>query len=633
MRSNSSTASQEPTVDQTVQRALTHHQAGELAEAEQLYRQVLSADPKHADALHLLGVIAQQVGHPEQAVELIQKALRHNPQQAEAHSNLGNALYDLGRLKEAARAFRRAIILQPEFANAHSNLGNALLGLNRPGEAMACCQTALKLDPAFADAENTLGNAHKALGELDKAAHHYQRAMELAPQHPLASFNLGGVLLDQGHLEGALSCYRDRLAIQFDFRMARSYLNALLFQPQLDHETLFTEQTRLISQAIALQPPCPAPSKPVKPLPDSTNTPRLRIGYLSSDLYDHPVGRNVLPLLAHHDHSRFEIFCYAEHPRSDRFNDALRQSADHWRETAGYSDGEVANQIRQDNVQIMVYLGGCFNDNRILVANYRPAPVQISFHGGASTGLENMDYWLSDSAIHPPSDTREQFTETLHRLPVFYNYPAPRDAPPISPLPAERNGMITFGSLNNPAKINDEVIALWSEILHQVSDAKMLLKFRNIYDNPSVRQRMLDAFAAHDIPEQRLMFHSALEQQNQHLTRYHVIDIALDPFPFTGATTTFQALWMGVPVVTLLGDRFISRMAGDILIHGGFESWAVSSKETYRERAVALASDWKRLAALRTQIRQQLADSPICQGAPYAASVETTFEALWKQRN
>ncbi len=304
----------------------------------------------------------------------------------------------------------------------------------------------------------------------------------------------------------------------------------------------------------------------------------------------------------------------------------------HWRPTDGLTDEQVVEQIRRDGIHIMVYLAGLFDTNRLMVASYRPAPVQVSFHNGCTTGLEEMDYWITDELLHPSDRTMERFTETLYRLPVFYTFPIPQDTPPVSEAPVERLGFITFISLNNPAKINHEVIALWSRILKQLPDSRLILKYRNHFGNPSLKHRMVEQFREYSIDEQRLEFISTRDHHHHHLSLYHRADIALDPFPFTGATTTFQALWMGVPVISLLGDRFIARMAGDIIHHAGLGELLAESPDAYLERAIALAKNRPRLVKMRSTLRRRLETCPLCDGQCYAKEMEAAYRNMWSRQ-
>ena len=388
---------------------------------------------------------------------------------------------------------------------------------------------------------------------------------------------------------------------------------------------LFTEHLRFSekhSQGVA------------RPAEDLTNDPtpdrRLRVGYLSSDFRNHPVGLVLLPLLSSHDRAEFEVFCYADVPRPDAMTERFRSTVDHWHTIVGKSDSEVAGMVRADAIDVLVCLAGHFDSNRPLVCAHRAAPVQVSFHDGATSGLEEMDYWLTDDFLHPP-DTKEMFTEDLYRLPVFYQWLPIEEAPPVETLPADQAGFVTFGSFNNPAKVNEEVIGLWAEVLKSVPGSRLVLKYMNWYEQASLRDRLIDQFATGGIGSERLVFVAILDTINEHLGHYGEVDIALDPFPFNGATTTFQALWMGVPVVSLAGETFISRATGSILHHAGLGDLTVDTPEAYVACARNLAGDFERLRTLRKTLRERMATSPICNAPAHTRSVETAYRDMWRK--
>ena len=288
-------------------------------------------------------------------------------------------------------------------------------------------------------------------------------------------------------------------------------------------------------------------------------TRQLRIGYISSDFRHHPVGLMVSALIACHDKARFDVFCYSDVILEDEITEQIRSDVDHWRPITGITDADVADKVRADNIDILICLAGGFDKNRPLVCAHRAAPVQVSLHDGATSGLEEMDYFLTDNYLHP-ADTKEIFTEELHRIPSLFQWPQIQGAAEISAPPVDQAGFITFGSFNNPSKINNEVIRLWAEVLKSVSGSRLLLKYKNWYKEASLHERVINEFAACGVKKDSIDFITSRETKEEHLKQYSKVDIALDPFPFSGATTTFEALWMGVPVVTLAGETFISRM-------------------------------------------------------------------------
>ncbi|MDA1090884.1 MAG: tetratricopeptide repeat protein [Proteobacteria bacterium] len=680
-----------PDTQQALALAMRHHAEGRLNDAATMYQQILKTEPEHPVALHLLGVIAHQSGDNGTALDLITKAIAIKPDVAEAHTNLGNALQDLGRwddaaasyrralalkpdyvdalnnlgitLKEqgepdeAAACYRRAIALKPESAELHSNLGNALKDLRQTGDAIACFRQAIALKPDFAEAHNVLGIALKNSGQTEDAVASYRRALAIKPDYAEAHYNLGNALqglgrLDEaaasyddaltlkpddadslnnlgaiyknlGRLEEAVDCYRRALVLQPDFSGAeRNLLSVMLNIPGLTPEDLFADHVRFAKAHCVSIPP------PADPLTnDAAPERRLRIGYLSSDFWNHPLGAVVLPLISHHDRQKFEVFCYAAVDRPDATTERFRASADHWRDITATPDADIARMARADGIDVLVSLAGHFDTNRPFVCAHRAAPVQVSLHDGATSGLDEMDFWLTDGFLHG-ADTREKFTEALHRLPILYQWPPIDDAPTVASLPADVVGAVTFGSFNNPAKINDDVIRLWASVLNSIPDSRLRLKYRNWYGQASLCERLAEVFAGQGVGKDRLLFAADMDSFPEHLGRYGDIDIALDTFPFNGATTTYQALWMGVPVLSLTGDTFISRAAGSILHHAGLGELAVATPEDFIAKAQELAGDLERLRTLRAGLRERVAASPLCDAPAYARNVEAAYREM-----
>ncbi len=487
---------------QALELAVRHHGAGELSEAEALYQEILKADPKQPVALHLLGVIAHQTGNSANAVELIAQALSLEPDYAEAHNNLGNALRDLGRGEDAAASYHKALAVRPDYAEAHNNLSIALLDLGRGEDALASCQKALAIEPDFPEAHNNLGLALQGLDRLEDAAVSYHKALAVKPEYAEAHNNLGNTLKNLGRVEEAVASYNKALAVRPDYvKAGRNLLFALLNVPGLSPDELFSEHLRFSekhSQGIA------------RPAEDLTNDPtperRLRVGYLSSDFRNQSTGSVLLPLLSSHDKEQFEVFCYADVLRPDAMTERFRSTADHWRAITGKSDSEVAGMVRADAIDVLVCPAGRFGRNRPLVCAYRAVPVQVSFHDGATSGLEDMDYWLTDDYLHP-AGTKEKFTEELYRLPVFYQWPVFEESPSVAALPADRAGFVTFGSFNNPAKINEEV----SKLLY-----RSVFTPKNLLD---IVARQSDQFDADELLGERHRIERKLEATLEQTTR------------------------------------------------------------------------------------------------------------------
>jgi predicted O-linked N-acetylglucosamine transferase (SPINDLY family) len=640
--------------------ATLHHQAGRLAQAEAVYREVLAFDPDQADCLHRLGVLAIQVGRTDVGVEFVGQAIARNNQVPAFHYDLGIALRILGRLEEAAASYRRAIRLKPDYVDAHGNLGNVLRELRMPEEAIGSCRRAIELKPDFVEAHSNLGAALSDLGKLDEAASSYRRAIELRPDYARAHsnlgaalgdigrfdealaccrraielrpdlaqahYNLGNVLSDLGEFDEAIAAYRRAIELQQDFAEAGgNLLLCLNYVPDVSAEALLAEHRRWEARHCASLGPQPA-SHPNARNPDR----RLRIGYVSGDFRNHPVGYFLAHVLAAHDRTAVEVFCYSNNAASDDRTAGLQASSDHWRDIARMSDDAAAAAIRQDGVDILVDLAGHTARNRLLTFARKPAPLQASWIGyPGTTGLSSIDYLLMDAVTVPPG-AQQWCSEAVVRLPHGrFCYAPPPYAPAVASLARRNDAPVTFGSFNNLSKIGPEVIALWAEVLKAAPGSKLLLKSRSLVD-PGARDRLADAFAAAGLAPERLELRGP-SLHPQMLAEYAEIDIALDPFPFCGGLTSCEALWMGVPVVTLPGDRFASRQTLGFLKVIGVEELAAQSAADYVRIAGDLATDAARRSELRASLRPRMAASPLCDGRLFTRALEVAYRQMWRR--
>jgi predicted O-linked N-acetylglucosamine transferase (SPINDLY family) len=644
-------------VQQLVAEALQHHQAGRLPEAERLYRQILAADSRHADALHLLGVIAHQVERNDVAVELIGKAIGINGAVAVYHSNLGNALKDLGRLDDAVAVYDTAVRLKPDYAEAHYNLGNALMDLGRLGDAVAAYETAIRLKPDLAEAHSNLGNALKDLGRLDDAVAAYETAIRLKPDYAEAHSNLGNALMDLGRLDDAVAACETAIRLKPDYAEAHSNLgNALKDLGRLDdavaaYETAirlkpdYADAHSNLMMCLHYQPEIDGSSileeaRRFGARFDETPTPRsysnsaapdrrLRIGYVSGDFKRHPVGYFLSRVLTNHDRTVAEVFCYSNDCRDDDLTAQLQGAADHWHRLVGLSDQAAAALVAADGIDILVDLSGHTALNRLPTFALKPAPVQLTWLGYfGTTGLSAMDYILADRFVAPESSA-SCFTESIWRLPDSYLCFSPPDLDcRLSPPPVTKGEPVTFGNFNNYAKTSPVAVALWSRILNMTPGSRLLLKTKAL-GNARARRGLEDQFASYGVGANRLLLEGA-SPRSELLYNYNRIDIALDPTPYGGGTTTAEALWMGVPVVTLRGDTWVGRVSESILSTVGLPELVATTADTYVEITVGLAADHRRLGALRAGLRAQLEASPFCDGHSFTRNLERAYRSMWQ---
>lgn len=620
------------------------HQQGKLKEARDCYEQVLARDPRHAQALNNLGVLlldapalsqgAEEVAHgviglahttqDQTAETAFRAALRYNPDFAEAHVNLGTALRAQGRLAEAEACYRQALSLSPDYADALANLGAVLHLQNRPNEAIETLNEALRLNPDSAEAHNNLGNIYVLTGRLTEAVTSYREALRLNPNSAETNNNLFNAHYRRGEVDEALRCWREagRLDPGHAATTYSAYLFSLNYHPEWTPEAIFAEHRRWGETY--------APKIEGRAIHANTREPdrRLKIGYVSADFRDHPVAFLLEPVLRNHDRAHFDIHCYAQVAAPDGATRHLQSLAGHWRSIVGLDDRQAAEHIRVDGIDILVDLGGHTAGNRLGVFALRPAPVQATYIGYPNTtGLPAMDYRITNPLTTPP-DIDRYYTETIVRLAYPYCIALPADCAAATTPPVLASGRVTFGCFNNVAKLAPPVIALWSDILRAVPGARLLLKSQS-FDDPGTRKLFLARFAAHGIGPERLLLHG-VDAFQDYLRSFNDVDIALDPFPYNGGTTTYHALWMGVPVVALEGKTYVARMGYGVLATLGLEELTAKTPAEYARIAVRLAADPERLQTLRTSLRARMAASPLADGRRYTTALENAYRDIWR---
>jgi protein O-GlcNAc transferase len=788
------------TIQQAMQIALQHQQTGRLADAEQLYRQVLAAQPRHADALHLLGLIAAQNGQFAIAADLIEKAIAVQPNVWAFYDHLGSVLLDLGHPKKAVIAFQKAVVLAPQNAASHANLARSLASSGQLVEAVSAFQNAARLDPAsaeilcnlgyalqatgqssaaiealeksiamnphVAEAHNNLAAALKKQARLSEALKAARRAVEInplffarystlasvlletgdfagvvtaankalemqpnsaavcavlgaalaelgqpdqavaaccrsmqidpdvnqvsrilrdtlraqdatsdaeiscrkhidfAPEKPNAYVNLALILMNQGEYDEAIAMCRRALELQTDHPDALDNLaHALGYQGHSQ------EAVAILQRGVAIKPDnpllhsnlifasCYLPGESVDgnlhearrwagkfsdPLADRirphdndrSQQRKLKIGYVSPDFRTHPVARFAWPLIANHDRSEFEIHCFSNVFAADQITKLFQQKADRWHDATRLDDDALADQIRREKIDILVDMAGHSRGNRLLVFARKPAPVQITWLGfPATTGLSAIDYRLTDAWADPPGSADSHCTEKLIRLPKTawcYQPLFEAQGNPLPPSQRSGNSAITFGCFNNFLKLNEPMLQLWAEILHRVPGSRLMLKSVS-YSSDAFRISTLRSFAAMGLPVDRVDLLGWSDSSASHLTEYDRIDIALDTFPYHGTTTTCEALWMGVPVITLAGTTHLSRVGVSLLSNAGLEDLIAGSRESYVDIAVALAEDAQRLDHLRKTLRERLMNSPLMDAVGFTREVEAVCRQMFNQ--
>ena len=633
---------------------------GQVVQAIDCYQQALNLRPDYAEVYNNLGLAFKQQKRLDEAVVCYRRALEANPRYAVACNNLANTLRAQGRLAEAKNFYRKALELKSDFAEALNNLGNVLAEQGQLDEAVSLFEQALQIKPAYAEAFNNLGNALQEKREFPAAIHCYRQALKHHPRYCKALNNLGSVFQKQGQLYSAIGCYQKALQIRPGWgkalnntgnalvecgdipeamaaytqaiesnpgnSVARSnLLLAMQYRTGLDSAAHRATAERWWRQQsfIRLQ----------KKSGNNTYSrrKRLKIGYLSPDFRQHSVSYFFLPLLRNHNRQGVEVFCYSAVKREDEITRRIQAHCDHWRCVVGLSDRLAAERIRADGIDVLVDLSGHTAGNRLPLFALKPAPVQVTWLGyPGTTGLAAIDYRLTDDIADPPGEADKYHSERLIRLPRgFLCYEAADDAPAVGGLPALRNGYITFGSFNNLPKINREVIGLWSDILRRVAGSRLLLKSRQFADG-HVRQRILEMFGGGGIAAGRIRLLPRTASTTGHLEWHHQVDIGLDPFPYNGTTTTCESLWMGVPVITLRGERHAGRVGASLLTRLGLTQLIAGDRDRYVDIGIKLASDITALGKMRSALRPQMQSSSLCDGRSLARSLEHAFFSVWE---
>ena len=669
--------------------ALAHEQRGEGVKAQALYVEILTADPDFSPALQALGIIQYRQGDratglkfltrareltpddPEmlntlgvmltdegqipEAIVCLHRAVQLLPDYAFAHNSLGNALRAYGKLAEAEFCYRETLRLKPDFAAAIGNLSIVLKETGRVAEAAACMEQALNLDPSSSDLWNNLGSLKQQLrlplealacyersialdpnlaiarynigtvffdlGDRESAAQHLAAALALNPSLAQAHLNLGNVRKDQGRLAEAMACYSRALLIKPDYHAAHSnLLFATAFMDDMQPAEIYDLHcgwARMQSSAAtgATHTNTRDPHK------------RLKIAYVSPDFRTHACAFFLEPLLRAHHVTEVMVHAYAQVAEPDDVTRRLQAHVEVWRSTMGLSDSEMAALIREDGIDVLIDLAGHTANNRLRALALKPAPVQATYLGyPATTGLPAMDWRLTDAVTEPEGMSEQFYTERLYRLPnSLWCYQPFADMGEVSVLPALANGYVTFGSFNNFSKIGPRVVDLWARVLSAVPHSRLLML---TVPSGTTQNALLERFESVGIARERIELHDKLPRPNYN-AMFARADIALDPFPCNGGTTTCDALWMGLPVVALIGERFLSRAAFSVLNAAGFGELGARDELAYVERCAALAADLPALAERRRAMRGRMSASPLMDAEQFASDIEAAYRAMW----
>jgi predicted O-linked N-acetylglucosamine transferase (SPINDLY family) len=638
--------------------AITFAKLGRAPDEASALERLTALDPAHGRAWGRRGVLAFEAGAFEEAEARFARAVAFLPDDAEAWCSLGLAQLHLGRFAEAEAAQRRAIALNPDFVTAQNNLGNVLVARMRWAEAMPVLERVVQIAPDHELGWTNLGFALNGLERFKEACAAFERALALRPEMPLTLIGLGDAYQGIEAFPEAIGCYERAshlapdnadlwkhlgVALQWLGRLdeaAEAYRRCLSLDPSrwdVENGLIFVldmlpgttlEQAYEARRAFNEHHAAPLSSQ-IRP---HANTPdpdrRLRVGYVSADFRHHSAAMAFLTVLEHHDPAAVEVVCYSNSVREDHITERFKAAASLWRVVTELSDEALAAQIRTDEIDVLVDLSGYSQGNRLLAFARKPAPVQVTAWGYATgTSLDAMDAYFTDPVLVPPHEERWYSEQVVH-LPNVLCYTPPTALPPIRPLPALENGYVTFGSYNRAVKITPAVLETWARVLLAVPNSRLVLK-PSLPDTEATRDRLLGPLAQHGIDLDRV---EILGRHNlyDHLDAFNRIDLQLDTFPHSGGVTTLDGLLMGIPCVTLLGERVSGRASASFLAALGLDDLVAHSVDEYVELAVRLAGDLDRLARERTTLRERLLTSPIGDGDTYTRAVEAAYRELWQ---
>ena len=716
-------------VGQVFALAVQHHQARHLPEAEACCKKILVAEPGHANALHLLGIIAYQRKDYDSCISLIQRSLSFNPQNAQALNSLGTVIKAKGNVGKALEYFQQALTLKPDYPEAHNNYGNTLRAQGKLREAIASLKTAISLNPKLVEAHYNLAMGYHSQGKLDMAVKSYKQVLSHKENSPEVYFSLGNVFFDQGNmieaiqsfkkvisympnnaiahnklgtayhsqekLEEAIECYKRAISLIPNFVQPRNNMgcalcergeleaaaislkHALKLKPDyadghcnlgnvLKEQGKYAEAISSYRKTIELNPNYTdvhsnlllslhySTSYNSKSIFDehiawantlkinSENKPdfenkkdsekRLKIGYISPDFRSHSIAYFFEPIISHHNGKICEIYCYSAVLKSDKTTMRLRRMSHHWKSVIGLSTDQIVALIKNDEIDILIDLTGHTGKNYLSVFAHKPAPIQVTYLGYPNTtGLPTMDYRLTDDYADPSGKTEKLHTEKLIRLSsTAWCYRPPKKMPEVKEYPAKAKGIVTFGSFNASYKLNDKVYELWAKILSRVKDSRLLLKSTNFADE-GLKTQITEKFLKQGIERDRIILQGKVASHKAHMGYYHKIDIALDSFPYHGTTTTCEALYMGVPVVSLEGEDHRSRVGVSLLNQVKLQRLIAKTEEEYIEIACSLASDLEALGKLRKGLRPCMEKSPLMDETKFTHGLEKAYREMWQK--
>jgi len=631
--------------------------SNKLIEAKKEINKQIKKNQKSSILLNILGAVYASENQINKAIENYEEAIKIDPNYAQAYNNLGTAFHKQNKVDEAILSYKKAIHLKNDFAEAYNNLGNAFRELDKPKEALKYFEKALTLKKDYAEAWNNMGAAYESLKDKNKALDNYKRAIEIKPDYAEAHNNLGMLLSELGRFDDSFSHYNQAIKIKPEYEKTYNNLGNLL-----NNIGKYDEATNAYKKAIKIKPNYAkafsnllfnlnyktdfdpslylAEAKKFglncKPIKSSSylqynyekKPKKLRLGLVSADFGNHPGGYFTLSTLKELRNKDFDLIAYSTTNRQDEFSPHFRPLFVKWNLIEKQQDEEVAKEIIKDGIHILMDLQGHSANNRLPIFMYKAAPIQASWLGQGSTGISEIDYFIGSPHITPKNEEK-YYTEKILRLPqISQCFTPPNFDVKINNLPALENNFITFGCVNKLSKVNDEVINLWSKILLSVENSKLIIKNKNL-ENKKIFSNMIEKFNERNVKKNRLILLGESNTRKELLEAYNKIDIALDPFPFQGNTSTCESIWMGVPVITLKGDRYLSHFGESINSNLNMNNWIAKNYKEYISIAIKFSSDLNELSKIRMNLRKKALQSPVFDASLFASHFSDMLWSIW----
>lgn len=594
-----------------------------FAEAAELYKKSIAASATTPSGYIGLGFALLQLGKFEAAIDPLKTAITLDPRSADGFFMLGKAHAELGAIDPAEKAWTTAHALAPALEEIYCDFCLLLFNQGKVSRAQALIEEGIRNYPQNANFHFYLGNLLAERAEYAAAVDAYQKAVILEPNSAHFLSNLGNSLMQVGNIDQAVEAMEKASSLAPDeASFLSNYLLGIQYSTRLSRGEKFAAHLEFSKRFEA-----PLRKEWGNYRNDFTSRRRLKIGYISGDFRNHSLAFFIEPIIKNHDRSKFEIHCYYSYPVHDEVSERIKRLADHWTNCSGVSDAELAKNVRADQIDVLIDLSGHTGRNRLLTFARKPAPIQMTWLGyQASTGLSAIDFRITEESLDPTGTSEVFHSERLIRLPSSGTFSPSPDSPPVNGLPVLDGNLFTFGCLNNPSKISDEIIPLWAEILRRSPQSRLMIG----NSTPDFADMLAAKFRAHDVDESRVVFQPKVSLK-EYLELHHKIDLALDTFPYNGGTTTFHSLWMGVPIVALHGDTALSKVGTSAMRGIGFPDFCADTKQDYVERAIYFFSHPEKLVDVRQALRENMASITDALAIQVTTSLEDALQKCWTE--